>query len=101
MRFSFQWFFGVFLVHFLASVFAGFLTLITILGASPTHNPSGSVAFSQMFFWVWQTGPAFLVHYTGVTWEKGLLPAVIVWSSIVGLAAGFVAPKLFKNTQNA
>lgn len=91
-RFSGIAFIFVGFIHALISFVVGMATLFSALGASPAHNPTGQVNSAEEFFWLWQTGPAFLYHLYGVSMEKGLIFYCIAWSGLVGIAAGYLYP---------
>ena len=91
-RFSGIAFLLVGLTHAFISFIVGITTLFTALGASPAHNPTDQVKSAEAFFWLLQTGPALLYHIYGITREKGLLFYCIVWSGLIGVAAGYLYP---------
>jgi len=84
-------------MHFMVTVFVAIGTMGSILATGPTHNPASAVKFSEVFFWVWQTGPVILARYFNVTWEKGILFFIILWSLFIGAVIGYSKPKLHRN----
>jgi hypothetical protein len=59
-----------------------------------TNNVSSEMAVFQVVGWLW-TAPQMIAlqHPNGAFGLGGLFLITIVWSSIVGLAVGFFAPR--------
>ncbi|RRJ94316.1 hypothetical protein Ga0100231_008055 [Opitutaceae bacterium TAV4] len=86
------------IIHFSLTVLVAIGALGSVLGASPTHNPSRDVTAAEVFFWVWQTGPSLLYHGWGL---KMAFLLSILWSFLVGIAAGYFGPRFLEKEKDA
>jgi hypothetical protein len=94
-RFSPRVFLVVSVLHALNSALLGGLAFTTGMGAF-TKNVSSEMAFFQVVGWLW-TAPQMIAlqHPNGAFGLGGLFLITIVWSSMVGLAVGFIVPRFF------
>ncbi len=84
--FSYSWFFGVFVMHLIITVILAGLAFATGMG-SFTHD----VGFAMG---VWK---AVLMIWTPLAVASGgNLLLAILWSVLVGIAIGFIAPRFRK-----
>ena len=87
-RLPVRWVIGGGLIHLVITCVVGLATLGSVLGASPTYDPTSAVQFSQMFFWIWETGPMIANKLLGVE-GIGIILLALLWSAVVGLGVGF------------
>ena len=93
-RFSFGWCVGVTILHFVVSIVFPFLAFGAAMNAfSPQHGDiKAQVSTIELFSWIWMAGPMLLARVGGVSFEKGLLFYMFVYSALIGVAAGYLAP---------
>lgn len=84
--FSFNWSFVAFLLHLIVTAILGGLAFAAGMG-SFTQDVGFSASVWKVVLWIWTP---LAVAYGG-----SLLHAII-WSLLVGVAAGFIAPRFRK-----
>lgn len=79
-------------LHAFSSVLLGGLAFTTGMAAF-TENVSSEMMFFQLIGWLW-TPPQMIAlrHPTGYFGLGGLFLITLAWSSVVGLAFGFMIP---------
>lgn len=84
--FSYNWFIVVFLLHLTITGILGGLAFTTGMG-SFTHDVGFAMGVWKVVLWIWTP---LAVAYGGSPLHA------IIWSFVVGIAAGFIAPRLRK-----
>lgn len=84
--FSYNWFFVVFLLHLIITAILGGLAFTTGMG-SFTHDVGFAMSVWKVVLWIWTP---LAVAYGGSPLHA------IIWSLIVGIVVGFIAPRLRK-----
>ena len=94
--FSVSWFVGGTFIHVVTTVLLGLANFLGGMGAFTT-GPGASEQFTRKIQWVWTPLAMSAWNATGSSSSGLVLLLALLWSAVIGLAAGFMAPKLRKS----